>query len=154
MSLARVSKTPIILLGLLLAVTVSANASGEDDWTVVTMATGGSWGVATASSQSQALAAAIRKCKLMSPTSSDCGAEFTTIRAGWTIGESCGDYKFIVADRTLADAEKAAMFREIDLRLFYVPDLPTCKRVLMVDPTGAIVSSAAQHSVEFDGWRE
>jgi hypothetical protein len=53
---------------------------------------------------------------------------------------------------SLAAAEKALMDRQIDLQLFYVPDLSTCRRVLTVDPTGAIVPSKPQHPVVEDLW--
>jgi hypothetical protein len=111
----------------------------NDDWTVVTIARHGSWGVATASSQSQAIATAIRDCKAMAETPSDCGAMFTTIRGGWTLAKLCGDEKIIETGKTLQEAEQAALYREIDLSLFYVPALPPCRLVLMVDPHGIIV---------------
>ena len=36
-----------------------------------------------------------------------------------------------------------ALNREIGLQLFYVPDLPPCKRIVTVDATGAIVPSVS-----------
>src|SRR5262245_43225231 len=79
--------------GILLVVTVSAHALDLDELTVVTMARDGSWGVATAGSQGQAIAAAIRDCKAMAPPPSDCGAQFVTTRGGWVIANLCRDHK-------------------------------------------------------------
>jgi hypothetical protein len=118
----------------------------ENDWTVVTIAQDKSWGIGTAASQGLAIATAIKHCKTMSAGQSDCGAQFTTIRVGWTIANLCGDHKVIVTGISLADAEKAALGREIELQLFYVPDLPPCKRIITVDPTGAIVAQKPQFS--------
>jgi hypothetical protein len=118
----------------------------ENDWTVVTMARNGSWGIATAPSQGPAIGSAIHDCKAMSLGQSDCGAQFTTIRAGWTIANLCGGHKVIVTGFSLGDAEKAALDREIELQLFYAPDLPPCKRVVTVDPAGAIVVQKPQYS--------
>ena len=119
---------------------VSHCMAWEHDWTVVTLARNGSWGVATDGSQLQAIAAAVRDCKAMSAGKSDCGAQFTTVGAGWTIANLCGDHNVIVTGISLVDAEKAALNREIELQLFYAPDLPACRRVVTVDPTGAIVA--------------
>jgi hypothetical protein len=82
----------------------------------------------------------------MSPGQSDCGAQFTTIRAGWTIANLCGDHKVIATGFSLVDAEKPALDREIELQLFYAPDLPACKRVVTVDRAGAIVVQKPQYS--------
>jgi hypothetical protein len=120
--------------------------AANDDWTVVTIARHGSWGVATASSQSQAIAMAIRDCKAMAETPSDCGAMFTTIRGGWTLAKLCGDEKIIETGDTLQEAEQAAFYREMDLSLYYVPALPPCRRVLMVDPHGTIMGPGLQSS--------
>jgi hypothetical protein len=107
------------------------------------MARDGSWGIATAGAQSQAIAIAIRECRVMSSGLSDCGAEFTTIRTGWTLALRCGDYRVLVAAKTLKDAQRAALNREIDLNL-YDPDLPPCQHVLIVDPNGAVATANVQ----------
>jgi hypothetical protein len=120
----------------LMAAVVPAGAGEDLDWTAVTVAADGSWGVATADSQSRAISAGIRNCRAMSIAGSDCGAEFTTIRSGWTLALRCGDYRILVAAKTLEDAEAAALNREIDLQLFHIPDLPPCRRVLTVGPGG------------------
>src|SRR5262245_29809119 len=83
--------------GILLVATVSAHALDLDELTVVTMTQNGSWGVASAGSQGQAIAAAIRDCRVMAGGPSDCGAQFATTRGGWIIANLCGNHKMIVA---------------------------------------------------------
>jgi hypothetical protein len=75
----------------------------------------------------------------MSIAANDCGSLLSTIRDGWSLAILCGDYNIVVSRRTLAEAEQAALYREIDLHMFYVPDLPSCRRVLTIDPAGQIV---------------
>ena len=114
----------------------SAAPGSEDPWTVLTMAPDGSWGTATDSSSSRAIARALADCKTMSGLPIGCGAKFTAIRAGWSLGLRCGTDNILVAARTLADAERAALQRETELRERYVPGLPRCLRVVTVDPDG------------------
>jgi hypothetical protein len=123
---------------------VSIAAAVEDwgqDWTVVTMARDGSWGVGIDRHIAGANAAAIRECKAMSSGGSDCGAEFAATRGGWVIGLRCDDYRILVAEKELKDAETVAINREIDLKQLYVPELPACHRFLTVDPRGAITTA-------------
>jgi hypothetical protein len=128
----------------MLACTLSClPAVAEADWTAVTLTKRGAWGVATCPLQGDAIAAAIRNCKSMSRVANDCGALLSTIRGGWSLAILCGDYNIVVSRPTLAEAEQAALYREIDLHMFYVPDLPPCRRVLTVDPTGEIVHPSA-----------
>jgi hypothetical protein len=115
----------------------SANAFDFDERTVVTIARDGSWGVATSGSQGQAIAKAILDCRAMAVGPSDCGAQFITARGDWVIANLCGDHKIIVAAKFREDAERAALKREIDLRLLHVPGMPPCRRVLTVGPSGA-----------------
>jgi hypothetical protein len=116
------------------------------DWTVVTLATDGSWGVASARSQPQAIAKAIKACKAMAGRSSDCGAQFAATRGGWVIANLCGDRKIIATGHSLVEAEQEALYREISLQLHYVPDLPPCRRVVTVDPNGSTVPPHQQFS--------
>jgi hypothetical protein len=111
----------------------------QDHWTVVTMAPDGSWGSATEPSVRQALARAIGNCKAMSGTKIGCGAQFRAIQAGWIVAARCGDRNIVVAERRLADAERAARERETELRALYAPDLPPCGRVLTVNPRGGVM---------------
>ena len=129
--------------GILVAVTTPAKALDLDELTVVTLARDGSWGVATAGSQGPAIAAAIRDCQAMATAPSDCGAQFTTTRGGWVIANLCGHHKIIVAAETREGAEQAALDREIEIKRHYVPDLPTCRRVLTVDPGGVAATTVA-----------
>jgi hypothetical protein len=129
-----------------LQATITAKWSAGEDWTVVTVARDGSWGVANASSIGQAIAAAIRSCRAMAGTSSDCGAQFEATRNGWALANLCGDRKIIVAASNLADAEAAARRRETDLRRHHAPDLPPCRRVLTVEPGGVVARSSTRNS--------
>src|SRR6187200_373847 len=104
---------------------VSIAVAAEDwdqDWTVVTMARDGSWGIGIGAHLANANAAAIRECRAMSSGGSDCGAEFAATRGGWIIGLRCDDYRILVAENELKDAETVALDREIDLKQLYVPD--------------------------------
>jgi hypothetical protein len=116
----------------------------QEDWTVVTMAPDGAWGSATEPSVGQALARAIGNCKVMSGTKIGCGAQFRAIQAGWIVANRCGDRNILVAERRLADAERAARERETDLRQHYAQDMPPCRRVLTVNPRGRVVVAKSQ----------
>ena len=119
--------------------------AAEDTWTVATMARDGSWGVATAASQTLGIAAAIRACKAMAATQNDCGAYLTTTRGDWTLAKFCGGERILATGKTLEKAEQAALARQLDLSLFYVPALPPCRRVFTVDPHGTIAGSGFQY---------
>jgi hypothetical protein len=127
-------------LPLLLSVEIPAKAVDLDGLTVVTMARDGSWGVATAGSTGEAIATAVRACRAMADAPTDCGALLTTTHGKWVLANLCGDHQIIVGAGTLEDAEATAREREIETRRTYVPDLPPCRRVLTVDPAGAVVT--------------
>jgi hypothetical protein len=135
-----------VLVGALLGGGSHGMAS-EHEWTVVTLARNGSWGVANNVSQGQALAAAMRDCKAMAASPSDCGALSTAARGGWIIAKRCGDHNFVVSGTSFADAEKAALYREIDLQISYVPDLPPCMHVVTVDAFGNVMPQTALQRV-------
>jgi hypothetical protein len=116
----------------------------QEDWTVVTLAPDGAWGSATELTVGQALAKAIGNCKAMSGTKIGCGAQLRAIQAGWIVATRCGDTNIMVAERRLADAERAARKRETDLRQIYAPDLPPCRRVLTVNPRGGVMVATSQ----------
>jgi hypothetical protein len=122
----------------LLAVTavIPAPAIELDELTVVTLARDGSWGVATAGSQGQAIAAAIRDCRAMAAAPSDCGAQFVTTRGGWIVARLCGDHKIIVAAETREAAEQAASIRQMPLKR-----LSACTPILTVGPHGIVLPS-------------
>jgi hypothetical protein len=138
-----------LAISILLAATIPVAALDLDELTVVTLARNGAWGVATAGSQGQALATAIRDCQAKSGAPSDCGAQFVTTRGGWVIANLCGDHKIIVAAETRQAAERAAIIRETDLKRSYVRDLSQCRRVLTVDPSGPVLlgQAATAHQV-------
>ena len=128
----------------LLLTGIPAGMAADDDWTVLTMAQDGSWGVACHGSQWRAMAEAMRFCRSMAGASgaSDCGANFATTRGGWIVANLCGDYKVLATGATLSEAEAEALNREISLQLQFVPDLPPCRRVVTVDAgRSTIVSS-------------
>ena len=114
-------------------------AVADDQWTVLTMAPDGSWGAATASPIGRAIAFAIVNCKIDYQRDIGCGAYLSSIQAGWSLGIRCGRENIVVAEKTLGDAEQAATRREAELRRLYVPDMPSCRRVVTVDTSGTII---------------
>jgi hypothetical protein len=127
-------------------------SASEDYWTefakaptVLTIAPDGSWGTATDHSINTAITAAIANCKKMYQEKIGCGSQFTTILAGWSLVIRCGRENIIVAEKTLADAEQAALNRENELRRLYVPNMPPCMRVVTIDPHGAIITPQLAH---------
>ena len=113
--------------------------TSEPDWTALAIAPDGSWGVAIEIDTSRAITQAITNCKIMHKKEIGCGYQMTLIQAGWSMAIRCGDENIIVAEKTLPDAEHAAINRENELRQLYVPDMPTCTRVVIINPHGAIV---------------
>src|SRR5688572_16968672 len=155
-------RTAWIVLACLLAVSLDVLGSrialpnpvvpgSEAPWTVLTMAPDGSWGTATDSNSSRAIARAIADCKTMSGAPIGCGAKFTAIRAGWSLGLRCGTDSILVAARTLGETERAAMQRETELRERYVPGLPPCLRVVTVDPDGTAEAPALRSTGKIPG---
>jgi hypothetical protein len=136
----------LVVGGAAIISTAAADEDWEQDWTLATMARDGSWGVGSDSHIAGATAAAIRQCKAMSGGGSDCGAEFAATRGGWIVGFRCDDYRILAAGKNLKEAELAALYREIDLKQLYVPDLQVCRRVLTVDPRGAVTTASPRIS--------
>jgi hypothetical protein len=132
-----------ILLCVLLLGSPAATAA-DDDWTVLTMAQDGSWGVACHHSQWRAMAEALRFCRSMAGASGagDCGANFAVTRGGWIVANLCGGYKVLATGATLSEAETEALNREISLQLQFVPDLPACRRVVTIDAGRSTVTSS------------
>lgn len=126
------------LLALLLPVPLAAQHHSE--WTVVTLALDGSWGVGTSEYYGPALASALRKCEAMSGAQSDCGADVTAVRQGWTLGILCGDHRVLVAAPDLTTAIMDAQARQEYLRDLY-GDLPSCSCVMWADPRGFAATS-------------
>jgi hypothetical protein len=124
----------ILAFLLALLVPVPLAAQHESEWTVVTLARDGSWGVGTSEYYGPALASALRKCNAMSKEQSDCGAEVTAVRQGWTLGILCGDHRVLVAATDLATAILDAEARQASLKDLYGDGLPGCARIVTVDP--------------------
>ena len=110
------------------------------DHTALTLAPDGRWGAATERYVNQAIAGAVANCKAKSAAQLGCGAHLATIRAGWSLGIHCGSHVIVVAERALADAERMAQRREQHLRTRYAPNMPSCVRVVTVDPNGRIIA--------------
>ena len=115
--------------------------------TVLTMAPNGSWGAATDDTIGVAIAAAIARCNGRHDRSIGCGASYTTIGAGWSLGIRCGERNILVSEKTLVEAEQAAIDREIELRRLFASEMPPCVRVVSVDPSGAIIAPYAKDLV-------
>jgi hypothetical protein len=133
----------LVVFGFVLATArpVPAAAESFDEWTVVTLARDGSWGAGTADTQGTAIASALRKCNAMSGQRSDCGAEFTAIKKGWTIGLLCGDHRVLAASTDRVAAEQAAEARRSFIATLYGADLPPCRHILTVDPEGFVIAN-------------
>jgi hypothetical protein len=120
----------------------------QDSWTVLTVAPDGAFGTATDDLINRAIAGAIAKCRTMSRHELGCGARFTAVQAGWSLGLRCGREVIIAADTDIAVAEQAAKSRETALRQFPGSDLPACRRLVTVGPTGRILTpETATHIV-------
>ena len=132
-----------ILVFLLAALLLPAPlaAQHEQEWTVVTLALDGSWGVGTSEHYGPALASALRKCEAASGGQSDCGAEVTAVRQGWTLGILCGDHRVLVAATDLTTAIMDAQARQMFLRDLYGDGLPSCSCVMWADPRSFAASS-------------
>jgi hypothetical protein len=144
---------PALLAGLLLTTTPPGHAADNgpivlgDYVTVLTLSRDGSWGTATDTSVSRAIAFAIRDCKAMSQRVLGCGAMFTTVRAGWSLALLCGDETIIAAATERAEAERIAIKREIELREVYHRDMPPCVRLATVNPDGIVIAPPVNTSV-------
>jgi hypothetical protein len=134
-------KAVLAFLLAVLLLPVPLAAQQEQEWTVVTLARDGSWGVGTSEYYGPALASALRKCEAMSGGQSDCGAEVTAVRQGWTLGILCGDHRVLVAATDLTTAIMDAQARQMFLRDLYGDGLPGCSCVVWVDPLGFAVSA-------------
>ena len=119
---------------------VSTNDDWQKDVTVLTFAPDGTWGTATEAYINRAIANAIGDCKKKYQREIGCGYQFTSIHEGWSLGIRCGKENIIAAGKTLVEAEQAAANREVELREFYVPDMPPCVRVVSVDPNGIVIA--------------
>lgn len=124
----------------------------DNDWTVLTMAPDGTWGVATEMDVIEAITSAVGDCKSKSRAELGCGGQFIMFRAAWSLGVRCGDRNILVAEKNLDDAELRASWREYELRRLYAPDLPPCVVAVTVDPAGEIVPPGASGSGQIYRW--
>ena len=123
------------------------------DHAVLTMSLTGEWGVGIDPDIARAIKAAIDNCRKMSrakPPMDGCGADFSSIRAGWSLGIRCGRHNILVADRDLAKAEQQALARERELRQRYAPQAPPCVRVVTVTPAGYVIRGSQTPAVAAD----
>lgn len=120
------------------AVAVDVSAS-DGRWTVLTIAPDGSWGAATESMSTRAIANAIAECRFKYRAEVGCGGYQVAVQRGWILGIRCGNENILAAGRELAEAERSAARRETELRRFYMPNIPACRRVVTIDPLGKIV---------------
>jgi hypothetical protein len=118
----------------------SAITLSQEEWTVLTMAPDGAWGVGTDLFVNHAIAEAIRTCRGMSGKQLGCGAVLTSVQAGWSLGIRCGDENILAADRELENAERIARERELELRYTYERQMGPCRRVVTVNPTGRVIA--------------
>jgi hypothetical protein len=103
------------------------------------MSADGSWGAASEAYIYQAIAKAVSNCRKMSGREIGCGAQFTVIRAGWTIALQCGRANIIAAAPSIAVAERVAAERETALRLAQGGQMPPCVRIVTVSPSGRVI---------------
>ena len=111
-----------------------ANEDTDDHWTAVTLARNGAWGVSRAPTRGAAIAGAIRDCRAKALAFSDCGSQYTTTRASWSIGLMCRHRYVLVAAPSL----EAALQNARD-HARAAPKLFSCKIALAVSPTGEIL---------------
>jgi hypothetical protein len=83
----------------------------------------------------------------MSGGRSDCGAEFTAIKSGWTIGLLCGDHRVLAAATDRVAVEQTVEARKNYLFTFYGDEFPACQHIVTVDSEGLVVAKAAPSKV-------
>ena len=82
-----------------------AAAEGSTNWTVLTVARNGNWGIASARTQGEAIAGAVFRCQAMTADESDCGAELVVFKSGLATALLCGDHRVIVTANDPAEAD-------------------------------------------------
>jgi hypothetical protein len=122
----------------LLATSGPSAANEERDWTVLTVARNGNWGIARARTQGEAIAGALLRCQAMTADESDCGAEFVAFRTGLALALMCGDYRIIVTASDSEEADSSALDRLLALRELYGPDFPACQDLVRIDSHGVL----------------
>src|SRR5450631_3390484 len=128
----------------LLATSGPSAANEERDWTVLTVARNGNWGIARARTQGEAIAGALLRCQAMTADESDCGVEFVAFRSGLALALMCGDHRVIVTAKDPEEADGSALDRLFALRALYDPDFPACQHLLRIHSTGALTTFKAK----------
>jgi hypothetical protein len=120
-----------------------AQSEPDSGWTVLTVAHTGTWGLSTAPSQGEAIAGAVRQCRSRAANDSDCGAELLAYKVGWSLAILCDDSRVLVSAVSLEKAETVAYERVAALRQSHAFSLLSCRRLLTVDPEGAVTTGEA-----------
>ena len=128
----------------LLAAPGLSAADEETNWTVLTVARNGNWGIARAITQGEAIAGALLRCQAMTADESDCGAEFVAFRSGLALALMCGDHRVIVTAKDPEEADSSALDRLFALRALYGPDFPACQHLLRIHSNGALTTFKAK----------
>ncbi len=119
-------------------------AAEETNWTVLTVARNGSWGIASARTQGEAIVGALQRCQAMTADESDCGAELVSFRSGLALALLCGDHRIIVTANDPEEADRFALDRLAALSELYGPDFPLCQHLLQIDADGALTTFKAK----------
>lgn len=142
-SMKRLIASLLALLGMLCwTVDGTPALSITGRMSVLTMSHEGSWGADTQISLDDALQNAIARCKQMHGLKLGCGGQVISVEDGWLLGTRCGTRSILSSGATRAEAETDADRRENIMRRDFVPGLPACRRVVFVDPNGAIDEAA------------
>jgi hypothetical protein len=94
---------------------VLAQAESEPEWTVLTVSTGGAWGLSTARGQGEAIAGARKQCQSKAGKNSDCGAELVAYKSGWSAALLCGDNRILASGESLEEVKSIVQRRLRDL---------------------------------------
>ena len=141
---SRVGQAMTILSAavLLLAVMPSkarAESAPESEWTVLTVSTGGAWGLSTARGQGEAIAGALKQCRSRAGANSDCGAELVSYKSGWSAALLCGSHRILASADSLDEVKSIVQRRLRELGASH--DLPACRQLVTVDPVGGVTTA-------------
>jgi hypothetical protein len=131
-------------VALFVAVAGLPAAAEETNWTVLTVARNGNWGIASERTRSEAIAGALGRCQAMTPDESDCGPELVAFRSGSGLALLCGDHRAIVSANDPEEADSSAFSRIIILRELYGVNFPACQHLLRIDSSGALTTFRAK----------
>jgi hypothetical protein len=116
---------------------IRLTGASDADWTVLTIAPDGAWGVATEGYVNRAIANAVERCRAMSGSKLGCGAYQVSVQGGWALGVRCGQESILGKGTTLADATERVRERELELRTIYRRDMESCRQLVVVAPDGS-----------------